>query len=254
MMTPRGTSGTSSPQGPVLVLRELALSLACSGISAYKLGMEVLEDLGTQIRARRAELDAAAVEQRVISERELSLAAEITSLQDEISTLEKSGIVLNSLGEQRQIKAQTVIEGLVTRGLQQIFDDTLSFHIIQTTKAKSASVEFLVRTTLADGGVVDTPVMDARGGGLAATIGFLLRVVILLLRNGKDLDNILILDETFAHVSAEYLDGVGEFLREIREKTGIQIVMVTHQPEFMEYADKVYRFTTSNGRTVVEDV
>lgn len=215
--------------------------------------MGTLEDLGAEIHARRQELDANALEARLISERESSLAAEITRLQEEIATLEKSGIVLNSLGESRQIKAQNVIEGLVTRGLQQIFDDSLSFHIIQTTKAKSASVEFLVRTTLANGGVVDTPVMDARGGGLAATIGFLLRVVILLLRNGKDRDNILILDETFAHVSAEYLDNLGEFLREIREKTGIQIVLVTHQPEFMEYADKVYRFTTTNGRTVVED-
>jgi DNA repair exonuclease SbcCD ATPase subunit len=215
--------------------------------------MGTLEDLGSAIRERQRALESEAMKAQLLHQRSEGLQYEIRGLQEEIATLEKSGIVLNSLGEEKQIRAQSIIEGLVTRGLQQIFDDTLSFHIVQTTKAKSASVEFLVRTTLADGGVVDTPVMDARGGGLAATIGFLLRVVILLLRNGADKDNILILDETFAHVSAEYLDGLGEFLREIRDKTGIQIILVTHQPEFMEYADKVYRFTTANGRTVVTE-
>lgn len=215
--------------------------------------MSNISELGSQILARRREIDEKVGEAKAVVTRAKAVQAEIGRLQAEISLLEKSGIVLNSIGESRQIKAQTVIEELVTRGLQQIFDDSLSFHIVQTTKAKAVTVEFLVRTTLADGGVVDTPVMDARGGGLAATIGFLLRVVILLLKNGKDRDNILVLDETFAHVSDEYLDGLGEFLREIVDRTGIQIVMVTHQPQFTDYADKVYRFTTVNGRTQVEE-
>ena len=214
---------------------------------------EDLAELQTAVAQRDRQISARETQLELLLGRRSKLQLELESLQADVATLEKSGHVLNSLGEERQIKAQTVIEGLVTRGLQQIFDDSLSFHIIQTTKGKTASVEFLVRTTLADGRAVDTPVMDARGGGLAATIGFLLRVVILLLRNGKDKENILILDETFAMVSAEYLDGLGEFLREIREKTGIQIILVTHQPEFTEYADRVFRFTTENGRTVVTE-
>lgn len=212
-----------------------------------------LEDLETQIRLARREHDALNGEARSVLTRAKEVKEEIALLQKEITLLDQSSIVLNSIGEERQLKAQDTIEQLVTRGLQQIFDDSLSFHIVQSVKAKSASVEFVVRTTLTDGGVVDTPVMDARGGGLAATIGFLLRVVILLLK-GKSQDNILILDETFAHVSDEYLEGVGEFLRELVDKTGIQIVMVTHQPVFSEYADAVYRFSTENGKTKVETV
>jgi DNA repair exonuclease SbcCD ATPase subunit len=213
-----------------------------------------LSDIGYHLGAKRRELDSLSGEARVMLVNAKRLKAEIEVLQQEVVLLEKSGVVLNSLGEERQLKAQDTIEQLVTRGLQQIFDGSLSFHIIQTVKAKAASVEFVVRTTLPDGGQVDTPVMEARGGGLAATVGFLLRVVILLLKNGQDKDNILILDETFAHVSDEYLEGIGEFLRELVEKTGIQIVMVTHQPVFSEYADTVYKFHTEAGRTVVEAV
>lgn len=101
-----------------------------------------------------------------------------------------------------------MIEDLVTRGLQTIFDSTLSFHIIQSVRGKTANVDFIVRTTLPES-VIETSVMDARGGGLAATIGFLLRLVVMLLRGGTKEENILILDETFAHVSAEYLAPLG---------------------------------------------
>ena len=188
----------------------------------------------------------------VLSEWLTKYADEIDELKALSDTLEKTTILLNSIGEDKQIQSQDVIEDLVTRGLQQIFDDSLSFHIIQRVKANAASVEFVVRTSLSDDVVVDTPVMDARGGGLAATIGFLLRVVILLLKNGQDKDNILILDETFAMVSAEYLPGLAEFLRELVDRTGLQIVMVTHQPELAENADVVYRFTSSDGKTVVK--
>lgn len=215
--------------------------------------MTELEQLGTAIKARRRELDDLSVEARLTLTRAQEVKAEIAELQSEISILEKSSIVLNSIAETRQIKAQTVIEELVTRGLQEIFDDTLSFHIVQKMNGKTVTVEFLVRTSLPGGVVVDTPVIDARGGGLAATIGFLLRVIIMLLRNGKDKDNILILDETFAMVSAEYLEGLGTFIREIVEKTGIQVVMVTHQPEFLDFADKAYRFSMVDGKTKVEE-
>jgi len=214
--------------------------------------MSDLSELTIKIRSRRRELDGLAGEARSVLTRGKELQGEIKELVSDISDLERVSILLNSLGEDRQLKAQQTIEEIVTRGLQMIFDDTLSFHIIQTVKNKQANVEFVVRTTLKNS-VVDTPVMEARGGGLAATIGFLLRVVVLLLKNGTQQENILILDETFAMVSAEYLDSLGEFIREIVDKTGIQILMVTHQPTFAEYADKVHRFSKVDGKTVVTE-
>lgn len=215
--------------------------------------MEDIDTLTIQARNRRRQLDATAGEARSVLLRGKEIETEIDVLNETITDLEKVTGLLNSLGEERQLKAQQVIEELVTRGLQTIFDETLSFHIVQSVRGKTANVEFLVRTTLPSG-VVETPVMDARGGGLAATIGFLLRIVVMLLK-GKDTSdqNILVLDETFAHVSAEYLPALGEFLREIVDKTGVQIVMVTHQNEFVDYADKVYRFSTIDGKTQVQE-
>lgn len=210
-----------------------------------------LKELERAVTARRRELDALSGEARVTLTRGKELKVEVESLTVEVQTYDKVTGLLNSLAEDQQLTAQRNIEELVTRGLQTIFDASLSFHILQSTKGKNASVEFVVRTQLLNGQAVDTPVLDARGGGLAATIGFLLRVVVMLLRKQE---NILVLDETFAMVSDEYLPALGEFLRQLVDKTNLQILMVTHQPLFADYADKVYRFSQTDGRTrVVEE-
>lgn len=215
--------------------------------------MENLAELTVQARNRRRELDSLMGEARVTLARGKDLEKEIVELTESIQVQERATLLLNSIGEERQLKAQQIIEELVTRGLQTIFDDSLSFHILQTVRGKTANVEFVVRETRADG-FHETPVMEARGGGLAATIGFLLRIVVMLLKSKNTTDeNILILDETFAHVSDEYLPALGDFLREIVDKTGTQIVMVTHQSEFVDYADRVYRFTKKDGKTQVSE-
>lgn len=215
--------------------------------------MAELEELVVAVRARRRQLDSLSGEAKIMLQRAKELKEEIAVLEDESVTLDQVSILLNSLGEERQMAAQAVIEELVTKGLQEIFDSTLSFHITQSTKARAASVDFFIRTTL-EKIVIDTPVMEARGGGVAATVGFLLRLVVMLLRTGASGENILVLDETFAHVSDDYVPNVGAFLREIVDKTGVQIIMVTHQREFEEVADTVYRFTTANGETQVQRV
>jgi DNA repair exonuclease SbcCD ATPase subunit len=211
-------------------------------------------ELDNRVRARRRELDSQEGEARSLQRRHDEVLAEVVELSSDIQVHERATILLNSIGEEKQYAAQEAIEQLVTRGLQTIFDESLTFHILQDVKAKRAEVSFVVRTTLTDGTVTETDVMDSRGGGLAATVGFLLRLTVMLLRTDAQADNILILDETFAHVSDEYIPGLKEFLRKVVDRTGVQILMITHQPAFEEVADKVYRLSLVEGKTVVKEL
>lgn len=212
-----------------------------------------LDSLVVRARNRRRVLDERQGEARALLTRGKALQEEIASLTELIVDLDQTTVLLNSMGEDRQQRAQQTIEDLVTRGLQTIFDETLSFHIVQTTRGKTVQVEFVVRTTL-HGRVIETPVMDARGGGLAATIGYLLRLVVLLLTRGQRQDSLIVLDESFAMVSAEYLPAVAAFIREVVDKTGVQHIIVTHSEELVEGADKVHRFTMVDGETKSEVV
>ncbi len=209
-----------------------------------------LTDLTVRLRRARRTLDRQAGEAAALTRQEKVLHAEIEHLTALHADLTRAAAVLTSIGEERQADAQRTVEQLVTKGLHAIFGADLSFHLVPVVRGNRPEIDFVVRSRL-DGADMDTPVMDARGGGLAATIGFLLRLVVLLLSRDRQ-DSVLFLDETFAHLSAEYEPRLAEFLRDLVDQTGVQIVMVTHSDAFSDLADTRYRFTLRNGVTNVE--
>lgn len=206
-----------------------------------------MNQLAARLRAHRRRLDQRVGEARTIALAGRRAEAALTDLQTRIELHEQAAALLSRLGETRQAAAQQQIEQLVTQGLRAIFDTDLSFHLAPTTRANTPVIDFIVRSHLGNI-TVDTDVMDARGGGLAAVVGFLLKVVVLLL---SDQRRVLLLDETFAHVSAEYEPRVAEFLRELVDKAGVQVIMVTHSDAYAEAADVRYRFNTRAGITQV---
>jgi predicted ATPase len=173
-----------------------------------------------------------------LGEAGLRIQAEVAQLQALQETHAKVSGLLTSLGEQAQKQAQERLEELVTRGLQVIFGTELSFHVIQSVKANQAVTEFVIRSEY-DGMTVDTSVMDARGGGMAAVTGFMIRLVVLLLTPRAR--RVLFLDETFRFVSREYEGRLAEFLAEVAERAGVQLVLVTHSDAYDDVADVKYR-------------
>ena len=160
--------------------------------------------------------------------------------------------LLAGIADTNATAVQHQIETLVTQGLASIFGDGLSFHLVPTTRNKTPVIDFVVRSRLGDE-LVETDVLDARGGGLAATVGFLLRLVVLLLSHRTG-ETVLLLDETFAHVSAEYETRLAEFLRILVDRTGVQVILVTHSEAYSEHADVRYRFELLDGVTQVRAI
>lgn len=212
-----------------------------------------LPQLAQRINRGRVALATLTAEARLVATTGTRLQREVADLTADIDLHTRLAGLLARIGEERQEQAQQQIETLVTQGLRTIFGDELSFHLVPGTRAKTPVVDFVVRSTLPGGTIVDTDVMDARGGGLAATVGFLLRLVVLLLTAGNR-DTVLFLDETFAHVSAEYETRLAEFIRDLVDKTGVQVVMVTHSDAFTDGADVRYRFDLKDGVTRVQQV
>lgn len=208
--------------------------------------------LAIRLKNARKKIDADVALARVIATKGVSIKKEIELASNDHDLYSKAAIALASIGEQRQADAQTTIEELVTRGLTTIFGEDISFHVVQTQRGKTPEVKFLVKSAGATGQTIETSVMDSRGGGLAAVVGFLLRLVILLLKTGRN-NRVLILDESFSHVSSEYERPLAEFLKELVDKTDVQIILVTHSDAFSEFADKRYRLNTVAGATQAKE-
>ena len=54
---------------------------------------------------------------------------------------------------------------------------------------------------------------------------------------------LLILDESLAAVSDDYIDLTGQFIRALTEKLGIDLILVTHKPAFLDHAHAAFRCT-----------
>lgn len=207
--------------------------------------------LAERVRKVTASLDRQAGQATEVARRGKAAQAEVARLRALSEVQEKAALLLTTIGDQRQESARHQVEDLVTRALQVIFDAGLSFRMVQAVRANRAEVDFVIRSTYG-GEVVDTPVMDARGGGMAAVVGFVLRLVVLLLTPGAR--RFIALDESFAHVSASYEARVAEFLREVADKAGVQIMLITHSDAYSELADRRYRLALdSDGTTRVEE-
>jgi DNA repair exonuclease SbcCD ATPase subunit len=213
--------------------------------------LQAAQELQTRVRQTRAVLERMAGEARAVALQGQQVQADIVRLKADQDTAEKVTKLLTTIGEQRQNAAQAQLEGLVTRGLQTIFTDELTFHVVQEVRSNRAEVDFIIRSTMGEN-VVETPVMEARGGGLAAVVGFLVRLVVMLLSADRQRP-IMFLDETFANVSAEYEPRLAEFIREIVNHTPVQIVLVTHSTAFSDVADRLYHFSQVDGETRVRE-
>ncbi len=187
-----------------------------------------LEQLQRQISVTEIELD----DLRHQAERHTRVAARLTAT-----------------GEQAQETARSKVQELATRALRVIFGEQHEFVLKPGERGGQATLDLLIRSAYPDG-VVETGVLEARGGGMAAVVGYVLHLVVLLLTPG--VRNILFLDETFAHVGASHEARVAEFLRQVSDRARVQQVLVTHSTVYADFADQSVRLEQGgDGVTVV---
>lgn len=152
---------------------------------------------------------------------------------------EKAILVLQAATETRRQELKDRVESLVTRGLRAVFERSdFEFAFKVALKRDQFGIVPVLRSKFGDRDL-ETPIVDGHGGGVADVISFILRVIVLSMARPR-LAQILILDETFRHVSPEYLRGVATLLRELSDSAGIQFVLITHKPELLDAADTVY--------------
>lgn len=218
--------------------------------------MADLVSLAERTRTARYAYERRAGAARGIAVEGERVQAEVARLERDVERHAQCAALLNSIGGKAQADTQEQLEQLVTYGLRAVFSENLSFHVVQSVKASQTVVDFVIRSEYRtrDGAVrtVDTPVMEARGGGMAAVTGFVLRLVVLLLT--PQARRILWLDESFGMVSREFEARVAEFLQVVAERAAVQVALVTHSDAYDDAADVRYRLESGpDGMTTVKE-
>jgi len=173
-----------------------------------------------------------------------SKSAEVTALSAQIEKLFKVGELLRILLDKLVTDRVRTLEALVSEGLKTIFfDQKLSFEAAIGQARNRVSIDFFIRQGDEEAGVRGHP-LDSFGGGPASIVSLILRLLLLLRLKRFP---VLLLDETLAAVSDEYVDAAGRFLQRLAESTNIDILFVTHKQAFLEHANIAYQGSEELG-------
>lgn len=218
---------------------ESSTSSVSDRINEYERTISTLSSKVSALEGRRSAL------QEVVDRNQKT----IDEHNNRINNLKLIEAYLANFADERQAKVYRQLEATVSEGLRTVFEEDLSLEVSNKMVGSRAETVFTIVSQTSEG-ELRTSIMDSRGGGVAAIVGFLIQAVLVLLT--PQLRPVVFLDESFKNVSEEYQAPLGEFIKGLCERTGLQVVLVTHQPTITEHADSWYEFHQVNGNTAIK--
>ena len=177
-----------------------------------------------------------------------TLEAEMAEKEAHGHVLAQAQEVLRDLANQARQEFKQEVDGLVTLAVRSVFTEDFSFDLQMTTDGGRLQCKPVVWETIGDVQVEYTP-KDDMGGSVLDPIGFALRVVLQQFQRNPT-RALFLLDEPMKNTGhGELLTQAGRMLREISHNLGLQLIIITHEPELAEVADRAWRVTRGQGKS-----
>lgn len=136
------------------------------------------------------------------------------------------------------------IEKTITESVQRIFNRDLVFEL--KYEEKRNRIESII--VIKENGMELNP-EDDLGGSIIDIISFTFRIILWSMSSPKT-RNTFILDEPFKW-TGKLVAIVGQIIKELSKTLNFQVIMVTHDDELIEIADKIFKIDHINGKSVV---
>ena len=139
------------------------------------------------------------------------------------------------------------VEPLVTLAIRSVFEKNYEFELRFEKKRNQLECYPVV---IKDGNE-ETPKADL-GGSVVDIISLALRVILWAIEKPRSC-NMILLDEPMKNIGqGEELLLAGQIMKDISSDLGLQLIVITHSPEFGEIADTVYEVTNDGVESVVK--
>lgn len=166
-------------------------------------------------------------------ERQKKNNEKINDLKSRTEKIEKAQLFLQVTAREIQNSIRYHIEDIVQMVIDSCFPDKYKFELEFVLKRNKTEANL---NFYENGRIIDP--MNAAGGGLINIACFAIRIAAWSLSRTN---SIILLDEPFNNLSEDLQPKAGEILKELSEKLGFQIIMITHNKETMiDVADRVF--------------
>lgn len=164
--------------------------------------------------------------------------ASVRVLAEKVDLLDLVSALLRSLIDAEITEGVKAIEVLQTEGVRAVFDDQ-DLSVRAEVEVLRGKVNVSLLTSQKKGGeTIESASLDGFGGAVSTVQSVLLRLA-LIFRRG--LRPVLFLDESLPAFDEKYVLNMASFLKTLCARTGVDILLVTHNPLLVEAADRAYR-------------
>lgn len=133
------------------------------------------------------------------------------------------------------------IETWVNLGLKRIFhDQQVEFKIEKSIKRNVNTYQL----TLSKDGISGN--RNSYGGGILCVVSLILKLLFLEITKSP---KILVLDESLSFLSEKYIESCSSFIKLLIKEFNLNVILVTHQEKFKEFASTIYEAKSINNQT-----
>lgn len=157
----------------------------------------------------------------------------------------KVRVLISEIAKESQDNIERGLSEIVSLGMCSIFPNPYEFKLSFQQRRNVLEADLIF---IKDGEEFDN-LPDDSGGGVLDVASFCLRVGLWAFTNTR---RTFIFDEPFSNLSRKYHPAASKLCKLLCDKLSIQIIMVSHSKDILDYADKV--FTIEQGElTNVEE-
>jgi hypothetical protein len=158
--------------------------------------------------------------------------------EDLLKKRENAHQIIQLAAQLTQESLQEQLCSVVTMALSSVFEDPYEFVVEFVAKRNSTECNLMFQRE----GERCSP-LDDSGYGAADIASISLRISF---RDADDTRPVLLMDEPCKNISKDYKTLTAIMLKEICKKLGLQMIVVSHIPEFREGADQLFMITMDN--------
>jgi hypothetical protein len=187
-----------------------------------------------------------AVAKHKLAERQLEqtrLATSIESLEKETTNLREVTAFFNEYIAVMTVEKIEAIEVMVNYGLAFVFGNKVSIKIDKEYKNNKTFFSL----NIIKGDLIGQA--ESFGGGVSALISLIFRIFVVKHYNFYPL---VTLDESLSFVSYQYQEKTSMLLREMSEKLGVNILLVSHQVKLNTHAHSIVTLALNSSKGQLE--
>lgn len=193
------------------------------------------------VKKLRQELDQRRGEQRQTKSLLKKANENLKKAENDLHNHEQAREVIRAAALKTQETLAFHISDISTLALQAVFPEPydLTVNFVQRRNKTECDLKFQKNKNEMDP-------LDATGGGPVDVASFALRIASWAMERPRSRPTI-ILDEPMRFLSTDLQPKASEMVKEISEKLGLQFIIITHEQELTEQADKIFEVSLKKG-------